>query len=156
MRRTDRAVTDQERVRQLLEECRVCRLGLWDGQEVYIVPMNYGYTFEDGRLTLYFHCAQEGRRMEILAQRPAVSFELDRCGAYTGEGDVACTYSCRYQSLMGTGTACILHSAAEKIAGLKHIMRHVSGREFAFTEEMVQGVAVFSVEASAYSCKEKA
>lgn len=156
MRRTDRAVTDQERVRQLLEECRVCRLGLWDGREVYIVPMNYGYTFESGRLTLYFHCAQEGRRMEILAQRPAVSFELDRCGAYTGEGDVACTYSCRYQSLMGTGTACILHSAAEKIAGLKHIMRHVSGREFAFTEEMVQGVAVFSVEASAYSCKEKA
>ena len=87
MRRTDRAVTDQERVRQLLEECRVCRLGLWDGREVYIVPMNYGYTFEDGRLTLYFHCAQEGRRMEILAQRPAVSFELDRCGAYTGEGE---------------------------------------------------------------------
>ena len=51
MRRMDRAVTDPERVRQLLEECRVCRLGLWDGREVYIVPMNYGYTFEDGRLT---------------------------------------------------------------------------------------------------------
>ena len=155
MRRTDRAVTDQERVRQLLEECRVCRLGLWDGQEVYIVPMNYGYTFESGRLTLYFHCAQEGRKLDILAQRLAVSFELDQCGAYTGQGDVPCGYGCHFASIMGTGTVHLAKTPGEKIAGLKHIMRHVSGREFSFTEDMVQGVTVFSVTASGYSCKEK-
>lgn len=154
MRRADRAVTDPEQVRQMLEECRVCRLGLWDGREVYIVPMNYGYTFEDGRMTLYFHCAQEGRRKEILEKNPAVSFELDQFGGYTGQGDLPCVYGCRYASVMGTGTARFLETVPEKIRGLEIFMRHVAGRDFSFTEEMTKRVGVLMVTADTYSCKE--
>ena len=38
MRRKDRKVTNPEEIRKVLEECKVCRLGMTDGEKIYIVP----------------------------------------------------------------------------------------------------------------------
>lgn len=154
MRRKDREVTDAVRIKEIVETCRVCRLGLNDDGQVYIVPMNYGYAWEGGELTLYFHCAPEGRRMSVLEKEPRVGFELDLCGDYIGEGDLPCAYGCRYASIIGSGTVEILSDPKEKLAGLKQIMRHVTGEEFTFTEQMAKGVAVLRITAAQYSCKE--
>lgn len=154
MRRKDRAVTDPARIKEIVEACRVCRLGLNDGGQVYIVPMNYGYAWEEEKLTLYFHCAPEGRRISILEKHPQAGFELDLCGEYTGEGELPCAYSCRYASMIGSGTVEILSDPGEKLKGLGQIMRHVTGREFTFTEQMEKGVAVLRMTAEQYTCKE--
>lgn len=42
------------------------RLAMTDGLNPYIIPLNYGYTYEDGKLVIYFHCAKEGRKLDIL------------------------------------------------------------------------------------------
>lgn len=60
MRRHDREVKNLEGIREILDVCKVCRLGMYDGGEVYIVPMNYGYELDGDKLTLYFHGAREG------------------------------------------------------------------------------------------------
>ena len=153
MRRDDRAVTKLSEIRAILESCQVCRLAMQDEVGLYIVPMNFGFALEgDGRLTLYFHSAPEGRKIAALTAAPQVAFELDG-GHQLVEGEVPCAYSFNYRSITGTGAAAFCRTAEEKIAGLRAIMVHQTGRDFPFTEAMVQNVAVFRVEADAYTAK---
>lgn len=154
MRRNDREVRQESRIRGILSACKVCRLGLQDGEEVYVVPMNYGYIWESGVLTLYFHCATEGRRLDLLARHPRVGFEMDCHHALTGTGDVACTYSYQFASIIGTGTVERLEEPAEKMEGLRCIMACQCQMEFSFTEQMVEHVAVLRLTATEFSCKE--
>ena len=47
MRRKDREVTDIEKIKEILDACKVSRIGLMDQGKVYIVPMNHGYSLEE-------------------------------------------------------------------------------------------------------------
>lgn len=152
MRRQDRAVTDPQEIQEILERCQVCRLAMADSQGLYIVPMNFGFSLNGEDLTLYFHCAQKGRKVDALAAAPQVAFEMDGGHQLTGEG-AACNYSFNYESITGTGTAHFCTTPEEKIAGLQAIMVHLTGRDFSFTHPMVENVCVFRVEADAYSAK---
>ena len=152
MRRSDRAVTAPDAIQGILERCKVCRLAMLDGEGLYIVPMSFGYTFEGGRLTLYLHSAREGRKIRALSASPQVAFEMDG-GHELVAGDAPCAYSTNYESITGTGRAVFWQSAEEKIAGLRAIMAHQAGQEFDFTGPMVRNVAVFRIEADAYTAK---
>ena len=43
MRRQNRQVTDLMEIKSILSEIKVARLGMFDGKQVYIVPLNHGY-----------------------------------------------------------------------------------------------------------------
>ena len=82
MRRKDREVTDAAALRAIVQACDCCRLGLVDEDGVAcIVPLNFGYTEEDGQPVLYFHSAREGHKLTLLRKNPVVGFEMD-----TGHG----------------------------------------------------------------------
>ena len=48
MRRTDREVTDPAAIDAIIRACPCCRLGLRDGEGVYLVPLNFGFANVDG------------------------------------------------------------------------------------------------------------
>ena len=73
MRRGEREIKDRAEIDAVMRRCRVCRLGLCDGNEPYIVPICFGY---DGQ-ALYFHCAHEGRKIDIIRTNNRVGFEFD-------------------------------------------------------------------------------
>ena len=154
MRRKDREVTDPGEIDAILRRCHVCRLAMADEEGLYLVPLSFGYTLEDGQLTLYFHSAREGRKIRAIARSPQVAFEMDGGYRLTGRGD-ACAYSCRFESVVGTGRAELLTDPREKIAGLQVLMRCLTEQEFSFTEAMVKEVAVIRVTADHYTAKAK-
>ena len=43
-----RFITDEKIIREVLEACKIIHIGIQDGDGVYVVPTNYGYTYEDG------------------------------------------------------------------------------------------------------------
>lgn len=43
MRRADRAVTDRERILQVIESCTCCRVGFSCPEGAYIVPLNFAF-----------------------------------------------------------------------------------------------------------------
>jgi nitroimidazol reductase NimA-like FMN-containing flavoprotein (pyridoxamine 5'-phosphate oxidase superfamily) len=69
MRRKDREVTGTEELLAIIRANKVCRLGMADGDLPYVVPLNYGFEFDCGRLVLYFHCAGEGKKIGILKKK---------------------------------------------------------------------------------------
>ena len=58
MRRKDREITDRAEIEAILNEAMVCRIGLADGGEPYVVPLSFGY--EDG--SVYIHSAPEASK----------------------------------------------------------------------------------------------
>ena len=48
MRRKDREVLDEIKIDEFIRNCDCCRIGFYDKEndEVYIVPLNFGYSNE--------------------------------------------------------------------------------------------------------------
>lgn len=47
MRRKDREITDKSQIKEFISSEQILRIGFYDKDEVYIVPVNYGFVFED-------------------------------------------------------------------------------------------------------------
>ncbi len=155
MRRHDREVERPEEIKEILDACKVCRLGMAEEGQVYIVPMNYGYEFEGDRLILYFHGAREGKRIELIRKNPLVGIEMD-CGHELEEGELACQYSYYYGSIIGNGKAELVDEPGQKMKALAVIMKHQTGKDFAELEKnpkLEKAVAIIRVEVESYTCK---
>ena len=48
MRRNDREITDEQEIERFIAKEKILRIGFCDNGEVYIVPVNYGYAFDNG------------------------------------------------------------------------------------------------------------
>lgn len=155
MRRKNREVTDINEIKAIVDKLSVARLGMNDEGKVYIVPMNFGYEWREGRkLALYFHCAKVGRKIDILKKNNAVCLEMDGSHGLM-EGDKACDYSYYFASLIGNGTVEFVEDTQEKIHGLSLIMKHMAGMEDAnFEEKWVNAVCIFKVELTEYRVKQ--
>ncbi len=152
MRRKDREVTDINDLLSIVEECRICHLGLIDDKGMYIVPLNYGYEYINQRLNLYFHSAHVGRKIDAIINNPNVCIEMD-CDHRLIEGEKACDYSFGYKSIIGNGKASIVSDYNEKLKGLSLLMKHETQREFEFDEKMVNQVSVIRVEVNEFTGK---
>ena len=102
MRRKERQVTDKKRLEQIIEACHCIRVGFFSEGQVYIVPVNFGYVFEDEKYTFYFHSAKEGRKMELIKSNPTVGFEMDT-GYELKMAASACGHTAYFQSIVGQG-----------------------------------------------------
>lgn len=154
MRRKDREVTDQDKIRGIISKCRCCRLGFNDNGNVYIVPLNFGFQEEDGTYIFYFHGAKEGRKVDLIRKNGYAAFEMDT-NYMLNEADTACGYSARFQSVMGSGKVSFIEDAEKKKRALGAIMEHNTGKnEWEFPDKMVSATCVFMLEAEELSCKE--
>lgn len=154
MTRRERQVTDPAAIKHILDTAQVVHLGLAVDNEPYIVPMNYGYTLENGVLTLYVHSSCKGKKWEMLRKNPNVFFEME-CDLQSFAGDVACRYGMAYSSLMGRGKAEFVEDVAEKQLALSAIMKAQTGKDFSFEPKMTTIVTIVKVKSSEYTAKHR-
>lgn len=154
MRRKDREVTDFQTVKYILDSSKVLHLGLSDCGKPYIVPMNYGYKLQDGKLEFYVHSALEGRKIEIIKQNPECCAQLE-CNTALKEGEIACKYGYSFYSLEGFGKITILSNPSDKIEALKNLMKLQTGKDFDFTNEMVESVLVLRIKCDSFTAKHR-
>ena len=147
-------ITDEAKIRQILDSAKVLHLGLAVDNEPYVVPMNYGYRLEEGRLTLYLHCATKGKKLDMLQANPKVFFEMD-CDRMPFEGDKPCQYGLVYSSVMGRGTARIIEDVEEKKQAMSILMKTQTGKDFSFDEKLVSIVSVIRIDAAEYTAKHR-
>ncbi len=150
--RREREVTDINAILEILDKSKIVHIAMIDGDEPYLVPMNYGYTMENGKLTLYVHGATAGRKIDVLRANPKVFVEMD-CDIMPFEGKVACQYGTTYSSIMGTGTAVIVEDPQEKMKALSILMKTQTGKNFEFNERLVSIVGVIRIDVAEYTAK---
>lgn len=153
MRRKDREIKNSDDINKILSEGKIIHIALNDDDFPYIVPLNYGYEYDGGKISFYFHSAKQGRKLELINKNPKAAFEIECGGEIALGGDTPCNYTTRYLSVAGKGTVFQMEDLSEKIKGMNLIMKNLTGREFSFTEEMLSNVSVFKLEAESFSAK---
>lgn len=154
MTRRERQVTDINEIIKILDNSKVLHLGLVDGDEPYVVPMNYGYTYENEKLTIWLHCARQGRKLDIMKVNPKVFFEMEY-GITPFEGEVACKYGITYSSLMGRGVATIIEDVETKKIALSSLMKTQTGKDFEFDDRMAEVVGVVKIDVLEFTAKHR-
>ena len=141
MRRKEKEIAQESDIEEIIRSARICRLGLSDGEQPYIVPLCFGY--HDG--TLYFHGALEGRKLDIIRKNCHACFEID-VKTEIVQAEEACGWGVRYQSVIGFGRATILEDPHEKQRAIEIIMSQYTDRRFHFPDAAVQNTAVIKVD----------
>ncbi len=149
MRRKDKEISDIAVIDDILSKATVCRLGLCDGGWPYVVPLCFGY--EDN--ALYFHCAMEGKKLEMLRKNENVCFEVD-IERELIKGEAACEWGMKYKSVIGFGKAVFVEDAESKRKALDIIMQNYSEGAFEYSEEAVKKTVVIKVEIESMTGKQ--
>ena len=154
MTKRELQITDENQIRAILDEAKVLHLGLCVDNEPYVVPMNYGYTMEEGRLTFYLHGALRGKKLDMIRANPRVFVELD-CNRVPFESDKPCQYGLGYSSVMGRGTATVVDDVEEKMKALTVLMKTQTGKDFTFNEQLVSIVSVIRIDVAEFTAKHR-
>jgi len=141
MRRSEREITSREEIDAIIGGCQVCRLAFALGNEPYIVPLSFGY---DGT-KLYFHTAPEGRKIEFIRGNNRVCFEMERETRLHHHEELACRWTCSYESVIGYGSILEITDPAEKVYALNRIMLHYSGREWSFPDAALERTRIWAL-----------
>jgi len=141
MIRKDREITGLDGIVEIINKCKVMRIAIVDEDAPYIVPLNFGYRREGEVLELFFHCANRGKKLDLLSRNSKVGFELD-CGHQLVPDETACKNSFFYESVIGAGEVAFFDEASAKVAALNVIMEQQTGKTFDIPEKAVGGVKV--------------
>ena len=147
-------ITDEQQILAILDTAKVLHLGLAVDNEPYVVPLNYGYTMEEGKLVLYLHGATQGKKLDMIRANSNVFFEMD-CDRAPFESKVPCQYGMVYSSIMGRGTAHIVEDVEEKKKAMTILMKTQTGKDFEFNDRLVSIVAVIRIDVSEYTAKHR-
>lgn len=144
MRRKDREISNLDEIEGIISKCKVCHLAMVDKGLPYVVPLSFGYTVEENTLTLYFHSAKTGRKLDILKENNNVCFEM-ACEGKLGHVENPCNSGYFFESVLGFGKVAFIEGLDEKCKALTLLMRHQANQEFIFTPEQANSVCVYKV-----------
>ncbi len=147
MKRADREVTDREAIDDILRRAEVLHLAMCADDGPYVVPVNFGY---DGT-ALWVHCAEEGRKLDVLAGDPRVCFET--CVDVRIVPGKQCGWAARYRSVVGRGIAVPVSDPAEKSYGLGVLIAHYSRQSEVVPVRLTDGVVVVRIDISSMTGK---
>ena len=142
MRRSQNEIHDKNEIINFLSETNICRIAFFDKTYPYVVPVHF--VFNDD--CIYFHCAKEGKKINLIKQNPKVCFEADKENAII-PNEKACRWSSDFISVIAFGTASFLKNNSEKEKALSLLLKKFSGRaDWEFSKANLDDVSVVKIE----------
>ena len=154
MRRKDREIKEFDEIISIIKKCDTCRIAMLDEDgRPYIVPLNFGLDVQGEQVYFYFHCAMEGKKLDLLAKDNRVTFEMDCSHNFIlYEERMSCTMG--YESVMGHGTMEVVPDE-DKFAGLKILMRQYHAEDFKFNTDMMKVTTVLKMTVTDMTAKRR-
>ena len=120
MRRKDREVENQNEIYDILKRCDTIKIAMHGDVYPYLVPVSFGAEIVQNKIVIYFHCAQQGAKLDLLRANPHVCVEGE---IFLQVEKTAHGITARYESVIGFGNAeiCGNESAAH---GVELLMDH--------------------------------
>ena len=145
MRRTEDEVTHKEEILDILKKAEVCRLAFHDEEYPYIVPLNFGIE-EKEDLYLYFHCAREGKKLDLIRRNNKVCLEVE-ADTEMVPGDKPCGWSMKFRSVIGEGSIEIIEDETGIRHGLDVLMEHYAGKgKYQYDERILKKTFVLRLK----------
>ncbi|KJS22029.1 MAG: hypothetical protein VR72_08060 [Clostridiaceae bacterium BRH_c20a] len=142
MRRKEKQVSDINILHNVIDNTKVCRIGLVNDNLPYVIPLSFGF---DGDY-IYFHSATSGEKVEILKKNNNVCIEFEQDISII-EHEKPCRWGAHYLTVVVHGTADIIIDPVEKSYGLNQIFSHykVDAQKYLFSAEELKSVLVYKV-----------
>ena len=154
MRRKDREITEDEIIKDIINRADVCRIALAVENEPYIVTMNFGF-IPEGNGILYFHCANKGRKLDMIRKNGHVCFQMDTDHKLY-EGEKGCDWGMNFLSIVGYGIISIITDNDKKTEGLNAIMKHYGATDdITYNENVVKKTTILRLDISEITAKKK-
>lgn len=116
MRRKDREITERESIVDVLMRCDTVSIGFRGEEYPYVVPVSFGAVLEGETLSIYYHSANEGTKINMAENYSKVCVEGH---IFHGVENI----TTHYESVIAYGTVEKVQGE-EAIAGLKAITEH--------------------------------
>ncbi|MCL2137036.1 MAG: pyridoxamine 5'-phosphate oxidase family protein [Coriobacteriia bacterium] len=166
MRREQLEITEMHEIARIFSDGLVCHLAFnCKGRAPYIVAMNYAYEgaartdasssiAAPQAITLWFHSADSGRKLDLLKEDPLVAFQIEtRVKLAKGSGLQACDWGMEYESIVGEGLLAMVRDPREKQHGLLQIIKHYGAEGLAFGDVMLAKTEVLRLSVQEYAAK---
>jgi nitroimidazol reductase NimA-like FMN-containing flavoprotein (pyridoxamine 5'-phosphate oxidase superfamily) len=145
MRRKDRDASDIKLIEDIIRKADVCRLAFANGNTPYIVTMNFGYSGIPDQ-NLFFHCAREGKKLDMIRNNNYVCFEMDTDHEIFS-GPKGCDWGMKYSSVVGYGIISIITDEVARKTGLKCIMSHYENeKEYSFDDKVLAKTTILRLD----------
>jgi nitroimidazol reductase NimA-like FMN-containing flavoprotein (pyridoxamine 5'-phosphate oxidase superfamily) len=145
MRRADREISGVHELEDIIEKAEVCRIAIANENIPYIVTLNFGYNNDRGR-SFYFHCADKGRKLEMIKKNNHVCFELDTDHKIV-KAKKSCNWGMSYCSIIGYGDIVVVEEKQERIVGMNSIMEHYGGEgEFLYDDKVFEKTTILRLD----------
>ena len=152
MRKSNREINDFNKIVELLDKCQVLRLGLYSDDYPYIVPLSFGWEVNEGKLNIYFHCAKEGKKVDLIAKNNKVCVEADILNGYRATER---SVTADYESVIGFGTVKEV-VGSEAVHGIKLLLEHCGIDGYSPEDCVLMGiVAVYKITVDSITGKKR-
>ena len=119
-----------------------------------LYTMNFGYSGGD-HPCFYFHCANEGKKLEMMRKNNFVCFELDTDHEIY-EGENGCDWGMKFSSVVGYGKISVVTERNQENTGLDCIMSHYSDRTgFSYDERVLGNTTILRLDIDEMTGKRK-
>ena len=118
VRRKDREITDSDVLKKVLKSTKYITVVLCMDNTPYLVSLSHGY--DEAANCLYFHCANEGKKIVYLKANPNVWGQAVQDYGVTDECDYA--YTCVHFK----GKVSLIHDLGEKRHAMEVMVRQLS------------------------------
>jgi len=141
MRREDREITDKKVMLDIISRAQVCYLGMSKDNMPYVIPINFGY-YEN---TIYFHCALEGEKIDVLKNNPHVCmvFNVDN---KLINNIVQDDWTMYYKSVIAYGKVEFIMDIAERQNAINIMFHHYGGKDYPLPEPVLAKTMFMKVE----------
>jgi nitroimidazol reductase NimA-like FMN-containing flavoprotein (pyridoxamine 5'-phosphate oxidase superfamily) len=117
-RRKDREITESQALKKVLRSTKYVTIAMCMDNEPYLVSLSHGY--DEAQNCLYFHCADEGKKLVYLKANSRVWGQAVLDYGVTDECDYA------YTSVHFRGTVSLIDDLREKQHGMEVMVRQLS------------------------------
>ena len=152
MRLKSREINDFNEIVDVLERCNTLRIAFRGDTYPYIVPVSFGIKKNMDDISLYFHGAKEGYKIEQIQKYPMVCIEGDIF--YKAE-ETSYGITAKYESVIGYGIIEKVEND-EIIDGLKAICAHYNYAEYPIEKcKTLPMTAVYKIKINKLTGKRK-
>lgn len=148
MCRRELEANQRENVLEILANTQVLHLALSGDYCPYVVPVNYGYDWQERNLLFYIYGVKQGKRISLLERNQKIGFELD------------CTQvpvmTKQYNNVVGQGSTSMLSDLKEKKHALLRIMEHETGKYmYEIPDSKIKNTEIIKIEVISMTMKQK-
>ncbi len=132
MRRKDKEITNKKTMLDIIARAQVCYLGMSKDNMPYVIPINFGY-YED---TIYFHCALEGKKTDVLKKNPHVCmvFNVDNKLINNIAQD---DWTMHFKSVIAYGKIEFIMDIIQRQKAINIMFHHYGGKDYPLPEPVL-------------------